>query len=174
MKVAYHFKCTEIEGRYDQLFYKKIFTERLNLNHKAGLHLCARPSVIYLSLDLAKTDFMPSEPTPLEWLLLRIIDQIPMWTNMWTNDYRLERLFAKTDECLSIFESLRGLVKKSWLNVKYPKAQVKEYNTTEESRRLLAEGYNTFNIRNYVVSIEPTGFILGILEKMDANSPRKT
>jgi hypothetical protein len=92
---------------------------------------------------------------------------------MWANDYRLERFFAKTDECLSIFENLRGLVKKNWLNIKDPKAQVKEYNITEESRRLLAEGYSTFDIRDYVMSIEPTGFILGILEKMDANSPEK-
>src|SRR5437763_13561458 len=31
MKVAYHFKCTEIEGRYDSLFYKLTFTSLLNL-----------------------------------------------------------------------------------------------------------------------------------------------
>lgn len=32
MKVAYHFKCTEIEGRYDQVFYKSTFTILLSLN----------------------------------------------------------------------------------------------------------------------------------------------
>lgn len=32
MKVAYHFKCTEITERYDSLFYKKVFTNLLNLN----------------------------------------------------------------------------------------------------------------------------------------------
>lgn len=32
MKVAYHFKCAKVEGRYDQLFYKSIFTKLLNLN----------------------------------------------------------------------------------------------------------------------------------------------
>ena len=32
MKVAYHFKCTEIDGRYDQVFYKSTFTKLLSLN----------------------------------------------------------------------------------------------------------------------------------------------
>jgi len=32
MKVAFHFKCTEIEGRYDQIFYKSTFTNLLRLN----------------------------------------------------------------------------------------------------------------------------------------------
>src|ERR1700744_2969699 len=32
MKVAYHFKCTEITERYDTLFYKKLFTVLLRLN----------------------------------------------------------------------------------------------------------------------------------------------
>ena len=31
MKVAYHFKCTEIKDRYDSLFYKIVFTNLLNL-----------------------------------------------------------------------------------------------------------------------------------------------
>jgi hypothetical protein len=32
MKVAYHFKCSEIVGRYDDLFYKLVFTNLLRLN----------------------------------------------------------------------------------------------------------------------------------------------
>jgi len=32
MKVAYHFKCTEINDRYDALFFKKMFTKLLHLN----------------------------------------------------------------------------------------------------------------------------------------------
>lgn len=31
MKVAYHFKCTEIKGRYDKVFYKKTFDRLLDL-----------------------------------------------------------------------------------------------------------------------------------------------
>jgi len=88
----------------------------------------------------------------------------------WGNDYRLERFFAKTDACFSFWEELRGLVRKNWLSVDDIKAQVKRYDITEEGQRLLAEGYSTLNIRDYVMSIEPTGFILGLLEKMDANS----
>jgi len=32
MKVAYHFKCSEITGRYDSIFYNKTFLNLLNLN----------------------------------------------------------------------------------------------------------------------------------------------
>ncbi|MBS0646490.1 MAG: hypothetical protein JSR97_07860 [Verrucomicrobia bacterium] len=32
MKVAYHFKCTEIKERYDSLFYQVVFTNLLSLN----------------------------------------------------------------------------------------------------------------------------------------------
>jgi len=105
------------------------------------------------------------QPTPLEWLLLRIIDAVPAWRNV----YRLTRFFAKTDVCLSFYQDLAGLVEKGWLSVKDPKAQVKEYDTTIEGRRLLSEGYSTLNIKDYVTGIEPTGFILGLLEKIDEN-----
>lgn len=59
------------------------------------------------------------------------------------NDYKLERFFAKTDVCFSYIEERRGLVEKNWLQVKDPKAQVREYAVTAEGRQLLAEGYST-------------------------------
>jgi hypothetical protein len=111
---------------------------------------------------------MPAKPTPLEWLILRIIDFVPAWGN----DYRLERFFAKTDVCFSFMEERNGLIQKNWLQVKDSKAQVKEYSITTEGKRLLAEGYRTSGIKDYVMEIEPTGFILGLLEKMDTNSSK--
>jgi hypothetical protein len=122
-----------------------------------------------LNYQVAERDFQQTyseqpAPTPIEWLLLRIIDAQPSRGN----DYRLERFMAKTDLCLSFYEDLRGLVKKGWLKTKDPKAQVREYYTTPEGKRLLAEGYKTENIKNFVMAIEPTGFIVGILQTIDA------
>ena len=51
-----------------------------------------------------------------------------------------------------------------------PNAQVREYFSTPEGKALLIQGYRTENIRDYVMKIEPTGFLLGILEKIDARS----
>jgi hypothetical protein len=109
---------------------------------------------------------MPLKPTSLEWLILRIIDAVPAWGN----DYRLQRFFAKTDVCFSYMEARNGLVQKNWLQVKDPKAQVREYSVTTEGQQVLAEGYRTSDIKDYVMEIEPTGFILGLLAKMDTDS----
>jgi acyl carrier protein len=116
--------------------------------------------------DFPQTHFEQQTPTKIEWLLLRIIDAQPSWGN----DYRLERFMAKTDLCLSFYEDLRGLVKKGWLVIKDLKAQVKEYYTSPEGKRLLAEGYKTEGIKDFVMSIEPTGFIVAILETIDART----
>jgi hypothetical protein len=107
---------------------------------------------------------MQTTPTPLEWLLLRLIDAQPSWAN----SYGLTRFMAKTDVCLSFYEDLRSMVRKGWLDVKDPKAQVKQYDTTAEGKRLLAAEYTLAKIKDYVLSIEPTGYIVDILEKMDA------
>ena len=117
-----------------------------------------------VELDFQQTYILPPVPTPIEWLLLRIIDAQPSSGN----DYRLERFMAKTDSCLSFYEDLRGLVKKEWLETKDPAAQVREYYLTPEGKRLLAEGYKTEDIKDFVMAIEPTGFIVGILETIDA------
>ena len=115
-------------------------------------------------MDFQETNFMQPTPAPAEWLLLRIIDAQPGWAN----DYRLERFMAKTDLCVSFYEYLRGLVKKGWLELKDSKAQVKEYDTTPQGKRILAEGYRTADIKDFVITIEPTGFVLNILEIIDA------
>jgi len=109
---------------------------------------------------------MSVQPTPLEWILLRLIDAMPSWGN----DYKLNRIFMGTEACLTFWENLRDLVDKKWLHVKDSKAQVKQYNTTEKGRQLLAEGYRTSLIKDYAMSIQPTGLILRLLQKMDANS----
>ena len=70
--------------------------------------------------------------------------------------------------CVSFYEYLRGLVKKGWLELKDSKAQVKEYDTTPQGKRILAEGYRTADIKDFVITIEPTGFVLNILEIIDA------
>jgi len=116
--------------------------------------------------DSQQTYFVQPAPAPIEWLLLRIIDAEPSVGN----DYRLERFMAKTDLCVSFHEDLRGLVKKGWLMTKDPKTQVKQYITTPEGKRLLTEEYKTKDIKDFVMSIEPTGFIVGILETIDARS----
>lgn len=109
---------------------------------------------------------MSLQPTPLEWILLRLIDAMPSWGN----DYKLNRIFMGTEACLTFWESLRDLVEKKWLHVKDPKAQVKQYDITEEGRKLLVEGYSISLIKDYVMFIQPTGFIVELLEKMDANA----
>jgi len=114
--------------------------------------------------DLQQTYSTQPVPTPAEWLLLRIVDAQPGWAN----DYKLERFMAKTDLFASFYDVLYALVKRGLLETKDPNAQVREYFSTPEGKALLIQGYRTENIRDYVMEIEPTGFVLGILEKIDA------
>ena len=141
---------------------KGINAGRLNEEVIAGTNVMVNYEVV--EMDFQEINFMQPTPTAAEWLLLRIIDAQPGWAN----DYKLERFMAKTDLCLSFYDDLRGLVKKGWLEVKDPKAQVREYYGTPEGRRLLIEGYKTSDIKDFVMTIEPTGFVLNILELIDA------
>jgi len=106
---------------------------------------------------------MLSEPTPLEWLLLRLIDTMPSWAN----DYKLNRIFMGTEVCLSFWQALRDMVDKGWLQIVDPKAQVKAYQVTAGSRQMLEQGYNTLLIEGDVMAIDPTGRILKYLKGID-------
>jgi hypothetical protein len=110
---------------------------------------------------------MTPEPTALEWVLLRLIEVGPKLDN----DYRLHRLFMGTEACTDFWQSLRDLVAKGWVSVEDPKAQVKQYFTREAGRRLLSEGYSTAKVKDYLISIDPRGLILHLLELRDGKVP---
>jgi hypothetical protein len=112
---------------------------------------------------------MLSEPTPLEWLLLRFIDTMPSWAN----DYKLNRIFMGTDACFSFWQVLRDLVNKGLLQEVDPEAQVKVYQTTIGSRQLLAQAYSTSRIEIYVMAIDTTGRILNYLKGIDERLSEK-
>ncbi len=107
---------------------------------------------------------MDEAPTQVELLVLRIIDKME---NI-RNDYWLERFFAKTDICLSINDEKRLLVKKGWLSSEHVD-QIKYYAVTTLGKEVLQMHYNTDAIQQYVMNIEPTGFVLHILRLIDEN-----
>ncbi len=105
---------------------------------------------------------MDEAPKPVELLLLRIIDRL----NDMQNDYRLERFFAKTAIFSSVNDDKRLLVKKGWLMSEYIHP-LNYYTITPLGKQVLQTYYNTDSIQHYIMDIEPTGFVLSILHKID-------
>jgi hypothetical protein len=100
-----------------------------------------------------------------EMLLLKVIYGMPSHWSI----YHLTRFFAKTDIAVTFYEDLRNLVAKQLIFPLDAQAQVEVYRITEDGQKLLNDKYNINDIKGYVLEIEPTGFVLDILQKMDFN-----
>ena len=106
---------------------------------------------------------MKSILTPLEFLLLRIINEMPSMKSI----YYITRFWGKTDITLTVYEELKNLVDKKLLALHDMNAQVKSYYVTSEGKQLIKDHYDTNHIKDFVLEIEPTGFILDLLHKID-------
>jgi DNA-binding PadR family transcriptional regulator len=107
----------------------------------------------------------PQLVSKTELLLLKVIWGMPSHWSI----YHLTRFFAKTDIAVTFYEDLRNLVSKQMISPLDAQAQVEIYRVTEDGQKLLKDRYNINDIKDYVMEIEPTGFVLDILYKMDSN-----
>jgi hypothetical protein len=106
--------------------------------------------------------------TQAEVLVLKAIHGMPSYWSI----YQLTRFFAKTDIAVTFYEDLRKLVDKNLIFILDPTAQVEVYKITYAGQQLLEAEYKTDDIKDYVLEIEPTGFVLKMLYIMDSNLKR--